>query len=63
MAYLHLALALEAAGDRASAHHAYGAASRAVRADDASAIADKIGGYAPDELLRLLDAKSLATER
>jgi chemotaxis protein methyltransferase CheR len=62
MAYLHLGLALEAAGDRGSAHHAYGAARRALQAGDDAPAGQDIEGYAADELVRLLDAKTLATE-
>jgi chemotaxis protein methyltransferase CheR len=57
VAHLHLGLALEAAGDTPSAQRAFGAARRALQQADPSRVALAIGGYAPAELLRLLDAK------
>jgi hypothetical protein len=58
MAHLHLGLALEAGGDQPSARRAFGAAKRAVLEADQATVEHAIGGYAPDELLRLLDAKA-----
>jgi chemotaxis protein methyltransferase CheR len=60
MAHLHLGLALEADGDQPSARRAFGAAKRAVLEADQATVEHAIGGYAPDELLRLLDAKHRA---
>jgi chemotaxis protein methyltransferase CheR len=57
MAHLHLGLALEAAGDQPSARRAFGAAERAVLEADQAKVEHAIGGYAPDELLRLLESK------
>ncbi len=57
VAHLHLALALESAGDAPAARRAYGAARRALLGRDPAAPAPTLGGYAPAELLRLLDAK------
>jgi Flp pilus assembly protein TadD len=55
MAHLHLGLALEAAGDQPSARRAFSAARRAALNPERDA--DVIDGYAPSELLRLLEAK------
>jgi chemotaxis protein methyltransferase CheR len=57
IAHLHLGIALEATGDRASAQRAFGAARRALQASDAVRVEPAIGGYATAELLRLLDSK------
>jgi chemotaxis protein methyltransferase CheR len=57
VAHLHLGLALEAAGDGPSAQRAFGAARRALQIADPSSLELAIGGFAPSELLRLLDAK------
>jgi Flp pilus assembly protein TadD len=66
MAHLHLGLALEITGDQQAARRAFGAARRAVllaekRPDDAAGTdgldPHAIDGYAPQELLRLLEAK------
>jgi chemotaxis methyl-accepting protein methylase len=60
LAHLHLGLALEAAGDHPSAQRAYGAARRAALLADHGTPEnriDAIDGYAPTELLRLLEAK------
>lgn len=57
LAHLHLGLALEAAGDQLSAQRAFGAARRALQDADPAQVEHAIGGYAPAELLRLLDTK------
>jgi chemotaxis protein methyltransferase CheR len=57
LAHLHLGLALEAAGDEPSAQRAFGAARRALQEADDARVEHAIGGYAPAELIRLLDAK------
>jgi chemotaxis protein methyltransferase CheR len=57
VAHLHLGLALEAAGGRPSAQRACGAARRALDEADPSRVELDMGGYAPAELLRLLDTK------
>ncbi|HEX3335462.1 MAG TPA: protein-glutamate O-methyltransferase CheR [Jatrophihabitans sp.] len=57
MAHLHLGLALEAAGDQPSARRAFSAARRAALNPDPGPEAHVIDGYAPGELLRLLEAK------
>jgi chemotaxis protein methyltransferase CheR len=57
VAHLHLGLAFEAADDKPSAQRAFGAARRALQESDPSRVEHAIGGYAPAELLRLLDAK------
>jgi chemotaxis protein methyltransferase CheR len=56
VAHLHLGLALEAAGQRPSARRAYTAA-RGVLLDDAGPAHAGIEGFAPGELVRLLDSK------
>jgi chemotaxis protein methyltransferase CheR len=61
VAHLHLGLALEAAGDKLSAQRAFGAARRALQEADPSRVERAIGGYAPAELLGLLDAKQQVT--
>ena len=63
MAHVHLGLALEASGDQPAAQRAYGAARRAVLHADHGPAEPAIDGYAPQELLRLLDAKHLGTAR
>jgi chemotaxis protein methyltransferase CheR len=57
LAHLHLGLALEAAGDHPSAQRAFGAARRALQEADDAHVEHALGGYAPAELMRLLDAK------
>ncbi|MDQ1629538.1 MAG: chemotaxis protein methyltransferase CheR [Actinomycetota bacterium] len=57
LAHLHLGLALEAAGDLPSAQRAFGAARRALQETDHAPVEEAIGGYAAEELLRLVDAK------
>jgi Flp pilus assembly protein TadD len=57
LAHLHLGLALEAAGDQASAGRAFAAARRAMTKADPTHVEGAIEGYATVELLRLLDAK------
>jgi chemotaxis protein methyltransferase CheR len=63
MAHLHLGLAFEAAGDQSSARRAFTAARRAVLDEDPRTAAPSIDGYAPAELLRLLDAKTQGSAR
>jgi chemotaxis methyl-accepting protein methylase len=66
IAHLHLGLALEAAGDQPSAKRAYGAARRAALhtdQDTAGHPGSAIEGYAPAELLRLLEAKDRGETR
>jgi chemotaxis protein methyltransferase CheR len=57
LAHLHLGLALEAAGDQPSAQRAFGAARRVLQEADDMRVEHALGGYAPAELIRLLDAK------
>ena len=57
VAHLHLGLALEAAGDQPAAQRAFRAARVAASDCDQALVAHAMEGYAPDELLRLLDAK------
>jgi chemotaxis protein methyltransferase CheR len=57
IAHLHLGLALEATGDQASARRAFSAARRALLQSGSEHVEHAIGGYAADELLRLLDSK------
>jgi tetratricopeptide (TPR) repeat protein len=57
VAQLHLGLALEAAGDERSAQRAYAAARRALLEADPADSDAGIKGYAPAELVRLLDSK------
>lgn len=57
LAHLHLALALEAAGDHPSAQRAFGAARRALQKADPAHPELAIDGYATAELHKLLDAK------
>jgi chemotaxis methyl-accepting protein methylase len=60
LAYLHLGLALEAAGDQASAQRAFEAARSALTAAGPGHVEHAMEGYATDELLRLLDGKQQA---
>jgi chemotaxis protein methyltransferase CheR len=63
VAQLHLGLALEAAGDEASAQRAYAAARQALlRADSAHSVAE-FEGYASAELASLLDSKQRRAAR
>jgi chemotaxis methyl-accepting protein methylase len=57
MTHLHLALALEAAGDHAPAQRAYAAARRALLAGDPAQVEVAAEGYTTTDLLRLLDTK------
>jgi chemotaxis protein methyltransferase CheR len=57
LAHLHLGLALEASGDQPSAQRAFGAARRVLQEADGARVENALGGYAPAELIRLLDAK------
>jgi chemotaxis protein methyltransferase CheR len=57
VAQLHLGLALEAAGDERSAQRAYAAARRALLEADPADSDAGIKGYAPAELVMLLDSK------
>lgn len=57
MAQLHLGLALEAAGDRGSAQRAFSVAHRALVEAGPDVGEDRLEGYAPAELLRLLESK------
>jgi chemotaxis protein methyltransferase CheR len=57
IAHLHLSLALEAAGDHASARRAYSAARQAVIATDTTVIEGALEGYTKDELLRLVNLR------
>jgi chemotaxis protein methyltransferase CheR len=59
LAALHLALALEAGGHVASAQRAFGAARAAVLRSGEPIGQTELGGYAPDELIRLLDRKQV----
>ncbi len=56
LAHLHLGLAFEACGDLASARRAFAIARRVVGADSRP-VHYAIGGFAPAELIRLLDTK------
>jgi Flp pilus assembly protein TadD len=63
VAQLHLGLALEAAGDEASAQRAYAAARQALlRADSGHSVAG-FEGYATAELASLLDSKQRRAAR
>lgn len=57
MNHLHLALALDAVGDRTSAHRAYAAARQALLASDPTLVHLATEGYTTADLLRLLDTK------
>jgi chemotaxis protein methyltransferase CheR len=57
VAHLYLGLALEASGDLVSAQRAFRAARQATLSMASGHIEHAIGGYAPAELLRLLDSK------
>lgn len=57
IAHLHLGLALESAGDHVAARRAYGAAHRALLTADPSTFGHAVDGYAPAEVLRLLESK------
>lgn len=57
LAHLHLGLALEASGDMRAARRAFDTARRALLDKDPTHIEPAIGGYATNELLRLLDTK------
>jgi chemotaxis protein methyltransferase CheR len=57
LAHLHLGLALEAAGDQPSAQRAFGAARRVLQETDGGRVEHALGGYAPAEFIKLLDAK------
>ena len=63
LAHLHLGFAMEAAGDGPAARRAFGAARRAVLEADPAHVEHAIEGYAPGELLRLLDAKQQVPAR
>ncbi len=56
VAHLHLGLALEASGDNSAARRAFATARRTML-ESPSTHSDDIGGYATDELLRLLETK------
>jgi chemotaxis protein methyltransferase CheR len=60
LAYLHLGLALEAAGDQASAQRAFEAARSALAVAGPAHVEHAMEGYATAELLRLLDGKQRA---
>jgi len=57
VAHVQLGLALEAAGDRASAQRAYRAARSALARCDAPDVESALGGYRVEALIRLLDSK------
>jgi chemotaxis protein methyltransferase CheR len=57
VAQLHLGLALEASGDQSSAQRAFAAARRALVEAGPDASPAGLEGYAPSELLRLLESK------
>lgn len=57
LAHLHLALALDSAGDQPSALRAYAAARHALTQSAPAQIDDAIGGYSTADLIRLLDSK------
>jgi chemotaxis protein methyltransferase CheR len=57
LAHFHLGLALEASGDSRAARRAFETARRALLEKDPTHIEAAIGGYATNELLRLLDTK------
>jgi Flp pilus assembly protein TadD len=59
LAMLHLALALEAGGHLASAQRAFGVARAATLRGGSGLEATALGGYAPDELMRLLESKQV----
>ncbi len=57
VAHLHLGLALEIAGDRASARRAYAAARHALLEADTTQVEQAVDGYTAADLHRLLDTK------
>lgn len=57
LAHLHLGLALEASGDHSSARRAFATAQRTILQSAEPPPHHALGGYAPGELLRLLDTK------
>jgi chemotaxis protein methyltransferase CheR len=57
MAHLHLALALESAGDHASAQRAFAAARHTLTDSDPAHVDRVIEGYTMADLLRLIDSK------
>ena len=57
MAHLHLALALETAGDRPSARRAFAAAHHVLITTEPAQLSHSIEGYTIDELRRFLSAK------
>jgi chemotaxis methyl-accepting protein methylase len=59
LASLHLALALEAGGYHTFAQRAFGVARAAALRGGASIEATGLGGYSPDELVRLLESKQV----
>ncbi len=59
LASFHLALALEAGGHHAFAQRAFGVARAAALRGGASIEANELGGYSPEELLRLLESKQV----
>jgi chemotaxis methyl-accepting protein methylase len=59
LASLHLALALEAGGHHAFAQRAFGVARAAVHRGGTSIEATELGGYSPEELVRLLESKQV----
>ncbi|MBV9664952.1 MAG: protein-glutamate O-methyltransferase CheR [Actinobacteria bacterium] len=61
VAHLHLGLALEAAGEAASARRAFGAARAGLDRSGTAAVEAVLEGYHVDELVRLLDAKLRAS--
>jgi chemotaxis protein methyltransferase CheR len=63
IAHLHLGIALESAGEHVAARRAYGAAHRALLSSDPTTLGPAVDGYAPEELLRLLETKHQDTTR
>jgi chemotaxis protein methyltransferase CheR len=59
LASLHLALALEAGGHHAFAQRAFGVARAAAHRGGASIPTTELGGYSPEELVRLLESKQV----
>jgi chemotaxis protein methyltransferase CheR len=59
LASLHLALALEAGGHHAFAQRAFGVARAAVLRGGPSIETTELGGYSPEELVRLLESKQV----
>jgi chemotaxis protein methyltransferase CheR len=57
LAHLHLGLALEASGDNSAALRAFGSARRAILESGAMHDRHALGGYATNELVKLLDTK------